>query len=141
MQAFRPSTLLRISKTGTFLWILRNFYEYLFCRTSVNGCLRSKGPEVFCKKVVLKKFTKFTGKHLCQSLFLKKVPDPRPVTLLKKRFWYRCFPVNFLKYLKTPFFIDHLRWLLLLFERFLTWTNNITSYIEKTIWKKLGFSW
>ena len=29
--------------------------------------------EVFCKKVVLKQFGNFTGKHLCCSLFLKKV--------------------------------------------------------------------
>ena len=26
------------------------------------------------KKVVLRNFTKFTGKHLCQSLFFNKVP-------------------------------------------------------------------
>ena len=28
---------------------------------------------MFCKKGVLKNFTKFTGKHLCQSLFFNKV--------------------------------------------------------------------
>ena len=33
---------------------------------------RSSLPEVFCKKGVLKNCTKFTGKHLCQSLFLKQ---------------------------------------------------------------------
>ena len=33
--------------------------------------LRSSLPEVFCKKGVLRNFTKFTGKHLCQSLFCK----------------------------------------------------------------------
>ena len=27
----------------------------------------------------------------------------RPPTLLKKRFWHRCFPVNFAKFLRTPF--------------------------------------
>ena len=27
----------------------------------------------------------------------------RPATFLKKRLWHRCFPVNFVKYLKTPF--------------------------------------
>ena len=32
---------------------------------------RSSRPEVFCKKGVLKNFAKFTGKRLCQSLFLK----------------------------------------------------------------------
>ena len=34
---------------------------------------RSNRPEVFCKKGVLKNFAKFTGKHLCQSLFFNKV--------------------------------------------------------------------
>ena len=30
-------------------------------------------PEVFCKKNVLKNFTKFIGKYLCQNLFFNKV--------------------------------------------------------------------
>ena len=34
---------------------------------------RSSRPEVFCKKGVLKNFEKFTGNHLCQSLFFNKV--------------------------------------------------------------------
>ena len=36
------------------------------------GC-RSSRPEMFCKKVVLRNFAKFTGKHLCQSFFFDKV--------------------------------------------------------------------
>ena len=28
--------------------------------------------EVFCKEGALKNFAKFTGKHMCQSLFLNK---------------------------------------------------------------------
>ena len=47
--------------------------------------------------------TKFTGKHLCQSLF---------ATLLKKRLWHRCFTVNFEKFLRTSFLSELLRWLL-----------------------------
>ena len=35
--------------------------------------LRSSHQEVFCEKGVLRNFTKFTGKHLCQSLFFNKV--------------------------------------------------------------------
>ena len=27
--------------------------------------------------------------------------------------WHRCFPVNFVKFLRTPFLTEHLRWLLL----------------------------
>ena len=34
---------------------------------------RSSLPEVFCKKGVLRNFAKFTGKHLCQSLFCQSV--------------------------------------------------------------------
>ena len=52
---------------------------------------------------VLRNFTKFTGKHLCQSLSFNKVAGVRPAILLKKRLWHRCFPVNFAKFLRTPF--------------------------------------
>ena len=45
---------------------------------------RRSRPEVFCKKGVLRNFTKFTGKHLCQSLFFNKVAGLRTATLLKK---------------------------------------------------------
>ena len=31
----------------------------------------------------------------------------RTATLLKKRLWPRCFPVNFLKFLRTTFFKEH----------------------------------
>ena len=40
---------------------------------------------MFCKKGVLRNFTKFTGKHLRQSLFFNKVAGFSPATLLKKR--------------------------------------------------------
>ena len=65
----------------------------------------SPPPEVFYKKGVLINFTNFTGKHLCQSLFFNKVAGPRPkaATLLKKRLWHSCFPVKFVKFLRTPF--------------------------------------
>ena len=69
---------------------------------------------MFCKKGVLRNFAKLTEKQLCQSLFFNKFPDLRPETLLKKRLWHRCFPVNFAKFLRTPFLIEHLRWLLLI---------------------------
>ena len=42
-------------------------------------------PKVFYEKVVLTNFSKFTGKHMCQSLFFK-------------RLYYRFFTVNFPKF-------------------------------------------
>ena len=65
------------------------------------------------KKGFLRNFTKFTGKQLGQSLIFNKVAGLRPATLLKKRLWYRCFLVNFVKFLRTPFLQNTYRRLLL----------------------------
>ena len=69
---------------------------------------------VLLKKGVLTNLAKFTGKHLRQSLFFNQVGGLRPTTLLKRRLWRMCFPVNFVKFLRTPFFTEHPWWLLLL---------------------------
>ena len=50
---------------------------------------RNSCPEVFYKKGVLRNFAKFTGKHLCQSLFFNKTAGLR------------------------SFFIEYLWWLIL----------------------------
>ena len=68
---------------------------------------RSSRPEVFRKNGVLRNFAKFTGTHLCQSLFFNKVAD--------LRLWHKCFAVDFAKFLRIPFFTEHLWWLLLFF--------------------------
>ena len=65
---------------------------------------RSSLPEMFCKYVVLKNFAKFTGKHLCWSLFLDKVATWRPATLLRNRLQRRYFPVNFAEHLRILFY-------------------------------------
>ena len=65
--------------------------------------IRSSRPELFCKKVVLKNFTKFIEKHLCWSLFSSKVADVRPTTLLKNKLRHRCFHLNFAKSLSNNF--------------------------------------
>ena len=89
-------------KIQLFQLLLFLSFLYLFINWKDS---RSSRPEVFCKKDVLRNFAKFTGKHPCQS----------PTTLLKKRLWHTCFPVNFAKFLRTLFFTEHLRWLLLRF--------------------------
>ena len=68
-------------------------------------------PEVFRLNSVLKNFTKLTRKHLLQSLFLNGVLGH--ATLLKKRLWHRCLPVNFAKTLKTPVLKNICEWLFL----------------------------
>ena len=57
-------------------------------------------PEVFYEKGEI--LQKFTGKHLCWSLFLNRVfLSFLRVSLLKKRIQRRCFPRAFSKILKT----------------------------------------
>ena len=53
--------------------------------------------EVFYKKVVVKNFAIFTGKHLRWSHFLIK-----RLHFIKKRLQHRCFPVNIAKFSRTP---------------------------------------
>ena len=49
------------------------------------------------------KFHKIHGKTPCQCLFFNKVAWLRPATLLKNRLRHSCFPVNFLIFLRIPF--------------------------------------
>ena len=93
------------------IFILALQHYDVFC-VNVTMC-RNSCPEVFCKKGVLRNFVKFTGKHLCQNLFLNKVAGLSPATLLKKKLWHSFFPIDFVKFLRTPFFIEHLWYLLL----------------------------
>ena len=73
-----------------------NAFTFKIERWVPEGCsCRSSHQRCSVRKGVLRNFTKFTGKHLCQSLM--------PATLLKKRLRHRCFPVNFVKFLRTPF--------------------------------------
>ena len=59
-------------KSASFLKMIISISETtLQCLIAVCPCIfRSSRPEVFCEKGVLRNFAKFTGKHLCQSVFL-----------------------------------------------------------------------
>ena len=71
---------------------------------------RSSRLRMFFKVGVLKNLVNFTGKNPCVGIsFIKK----EPATLLKKRLQHRYFSVKFAKLLRTPFFTEPLRWLLL----------------------------
>ena len=64
-----------------FLLFRRSFNEtvYLLFKKLLHchqdfwiGIKRNSRQELFCKKGVFRSFTKFTGKHLCQRLFVNK---------------------------------------------------------------------
>ena len=79
----RIEVLFNVLLTGEFYKLLSHIH------------FRKQFSGGFCKIGVLQNFAKFRGKHLCQSLFLKKGAGLRPETSLKKRLWHKCFPVNF----------------------------------------------
>ena len=92
---------------------MKSIIDYGIC------VIRSSHQRCSIKKGALRNFAKFTGKHLCQSLFFNKVVNFKVATLLKKRLWHRCLPVNFTKFLRTPFLQNAVGRLLLCNETFL----------------------
>ena len=48
---------------------------------------RSSRPQVFCKKGVRRNFTKFTGKHLYQSLCFNKIAGSTSSSSIHSNFW------------------------------------------------------
>ena len=79
----------------------------------------------------VKNSAKFTGKHLCQSPLFNKVVGLRPATLLWKRLWHSCFPMNFAKFLRT-FFLQNISERLLL-ELFSCIESRLVFSTSKTL--------
>ena len=71
-----------------------------FFRTAIEHSRTAASKAVVRMCSVKKVLLKFSGLHACN--------------LIKKRLQHRCFSVNFAKFLRTPVFVEHLRWLLLL---------------------------
>ena len=63
----------------------------------------------------------------------RKTPD-----FIKKRLQHRCFPVNIAKFLRTAFFIEHLRWLLIKNDSF-KGTNILKLKLVKICNSMLSF--
>ena len=77
-------------------------------------CFKSSHQRCSMKIGVLRNFTKFKGKQLCQSLLFNKVVSLRlkACNFIKKE--HRRFLVNFAKFLRTPFLQNTPWWLLLM---------------------------
>ena len=77
------------------IWKIPNkFLKFCsFCKESAK--FRSIRSQMFFIIGVLTNFANFTGKHLWWSL------------------QHKCFPVKFSRFLRKPFFTEHLQWLLM----------------------------
>ena len=70
---------------------------------------------------------------------------------IKKRLLHKCFPVNFAKFLRTPFIIEYLWWLLLVVEElffkahtvrnvwnYIVWNTDFARDILQDVYRKSG---
>ena len=113
-----------------------------------NQCFFFRGSrlQMFFKVGVLKSYAIFAGKHLRWSLFLINLQSFGPATLLKRNSDKGAFLWILQKFLRTAYFIDHFRWLLLPFTttfRNYYWKYRLISvnkdhFIvhQKNIWKR-----
>ena len=92
---------------------------------------RSSHRRWSAEKGVLTNLAKFTAKHLCQSLFFNKVAGLEAYNFIKKRHWHRCFPVNFAKFLRTPF-LQNTSGRLILNVTFLTIKSHVVILFAHT---------
>ena len=80
-----------------------SFTDYILAQDS---WFQKQPPEVFYEKKVFLEISQNSQKNTCVRVtFLIKLQASglTPATLLKKSLWHRCFPVNFVKFLRTPF--------------------------------------
>ena len=69
---------------------------------SLHKIWRSNHHRCSIKKVFLE-ISQNSQEYTCARVsFFNKVAGLRPGNLFKKRLWHRCFPVNFVKLLRTP---------------------------------------
>ena len=84
--------------------------------------------------------TKLQGSGRAQNSPVNSADLLRSFYITSTRLWHRCFPVNFAIFLRKPFIIEHLWWLLLLFTGYgaLHQTSDVVRlYVP---WKQNGVS-
>ena len=115
----------------TFTEEILNGKVHFLCSVSLSSVTEAVVRRYAIKKVSLE-ISQNSQENTCASEFFLiklQVLGLRSATLLKRTLWHRCFPVNFAKFLRTPFLTEHLRWLLLVLD------------IRNTLWSLGNFCW
>ena len=84
-------------------YTLRKKYPYFELCWTEYGEVRSMQSLQQKKKKKKKNQTKLTSKCIFCYNTVNKREYTRPVILLKNRLWHRCFPMDFAKFLRTPY--------------------------------------
>ena len=64
--------------------------------------VQKQSPEVFCKKMYFERFRKLHRKAPVLKIFFKQSCRSSVCKLFRKRMQNKCFPVKFVKLLRTP---------------------------------------
>ena len=75
--------------------------------------IRSSHQRCSVRKSVLRNFTKFTGEHLCQSLFYNNFIKKLSCNFIKKETLAQVLSCEFVKFLRAPFLQNISGWLFL----------------------------
>ena len=120
------SRLKTFKKIRTFSLIKIFLILILVWFLCINSPFRSSHRRCSVRKSILKNFSEPTGIHVCHSLHFNKVAG-------KLRLWHRCFPVNFVKFLRLLFLQNTSRQLLLTVSTWFYWSGmhrNLLSLLK-----------
>ena len=115
-------------------------------------CLKRHSTEAATRgglrKKVFWEVSQYSQENTCaRASFFNKVAGPRPATLLKNRLWHRCYPVSFVKFLRTTLLQNTSAQLLLIQVTFkrkmsLSHFSPVFHFIKKpVIWFALKIKW
>ena len=131
--------------------LVENFRKFANFSLRLGKKVFQRSPEAVVqrcsvKKVFLELSQNSQENSFARAPFLIKL-QAETSNFIKKRLWDRCFPVNLVKLLKTPFLREHLRWLpLVVFmqavlwrcsQKQASWKRRMIS-IESTFGEKSG---
>ena len=128
-----------------FIWSLSSFsyhqffelkYAILNDQSTVYLQFRSRHPEVFLEKGILKIYSKFTGEHSCWSAISIKLL----CNFIEIALRHGCSPVNLLHIFRTPFVKNTSGWLLLQFGTCWIASNRVTIRNTLNIDKHLSLN-
>ena len=89
---------------------------------------RSSHQKFSVKTDVLKNFANFTGKHMCQSLFIVSL---KACNFIKKKLQHKCFPIIIANLLRAPILKNICKQLLLCILwifKILPWTVHFSAW-------------
>ena len=118
-KALSPEKCLWMYWLGLVAYFFRNLFLYFFSATFVFFCFIYLF--FFCLRLWMVTFFRNSR----SEVFRKKGVIN----------WHKCFPVNFAKFLKTPIFIEHLRWLLVSSRCLLLNFRFHSQYHNTAMWK------